>query len=123
MAFPELTDRLFHLLRIKRSGQPATTIEMDRCLTDEERELIEWLLRHGEPNAADCLSQVDTIRVRGGCSCGCPSIQLTVPQTTPTVISTDRTLAEFIGTVDRETVGVILGQAWGRLVGLEIWAY
>ena len=123
MAFPELTERLFRLLQIKQSDVPATTIDLDRPLTTEEGALIEWLLLHGEAGAQDFLPQVKAARVHGRCSCGCPSIDMVVSQTTPAATVEVRLLADFVGTVEKELVGVLLHQCGGRLAELEIYAF
>ncbi len=123
MALPELTDRLFRLLKINRPDIPATTIDLDRALTPEERVLIEWLLLHGTPDAKDFLPQMETVRVHGRCSCGCPSIDLAVPLTTPAVTSETRLLADFVGTVGKVLVGILVHQSCGRLGELEVYAF
>jgi hypothetical protein len=122
MPFPELTDRICRLLRINRRNEPATTIDVDRELTPKERELVEWLLLHGDPSAVQFLAQLEGIRVHGRCSCGCPSIDLSVCRQCPPAASETNLLADFVGMVHGAPVGVILHQRGGRLVELEVYA-
>lgn len=123
MPFPELTDRFSKLVGIKNSDEPAYSLPQDRSLTPEERTLIEWLLRHGEPNAQDFLPQLEAAHVYCKCSCGCPSIDIRIPETLPAAHSKTNMLADFIGKVYGNLVGVMLTQAGGRLSGLEIYAF
>lgn len=123
MPFLELRDRFFRLFKIKNPDEPATSIPLDRSLTLEERTLIEWLLRHGEPGASEFLPQLETAHVYLGCSCGCPTINIEVPDSIPAAHSRSNTLADFVADDGENPVGVILFQAGGRLSGLEIYAF
>lgn len=123
MPLPELTDRFFRLFDIKNSDEPATSIPLDRSLTLEERNLIEWLLLHGVPGASEFLPQLEAAHVHWGCSCGCPTINIEVPASIPAAHARSNTLADFVADVGENPVGVILFQAGGRLSGLEIYAF
>jgi hypothetical protein len=122
MAFPELTERLRRLLRIKYPKKPALSIPQNRLLTADERALAEWLLLNGEPEARDFLPQLATVRVRAKCGCGCPTIDLSVPRATASAHFEKRILADFVGTVDSNLVGVLLHQQGGRLCELEVYS-
>jgi hypothetical protein len=50
------------------------TTEEGRELISAETNLVAWLLRHGEAGAERFLSEVRSLRVVGGCTCGCASI-------------------------------------------------
>jgi hypothetical protein len=55
------------------SEKPAIISE-DRPLTEEERELLIWLIEHKQTGTEDYLSQVDCLRVVSRCGCGCASV-------------------------------------------------
>ena len=59
------------MIRSHRAGAP-------RQLSDAELELIEALLGAAGTGAGRFLGQLAKIQVVGGCSCGCPSIDLAV---------------------------------------------
>ena len=97
------------------------TLDEDRPLTAEEKRLAEYLLRHvAPPGAVAFIPQLDHARVTGRCSCGCPTIDLTVPQEfrVPNPPE-DRPLADATGRVSGKLVGVMLFQSLGLLSLLE----
>jgi hypothetical protein len=49
-----------------------------RPLTERERELLAFLLKHGEPEAAAFVDQLPEVTVVSHCSCGCPTLDLAV---------------------------------------------
>src|SRR5437764_301468 len=57
---------------------PVETIPDVRDLRRDERDLIAWLLEHGEPEAVAYVSQLPDVTVVSHCSCGCPTIDLAV---------------------------------------------
>jgi hypothetical protein len=123
MPFPELMDRLFRLFNIKNSDEPALSIPQDRPLTSDEKTLIEWLLIHAEPNASEFLPQLEAARVCWKCGCGCPTINIEIPQPVSSAHAQTNLLSDLVGEVDGKLVGVMLTQAGGRLSGLEIYAF
>lgn len=50
-----------------------------RALGGRERDLLVWLLEHGPTDATNFIPQLDVIEARNSCSCGCPSIEFSVP--------------------------------------------
>jgi hypothetical protein len=69
-------------------------ISEKRPLSDQERSLLDWLLRHGTPEAGDYASQLPQVTVVSRCGCGCPTIDLAVagrsaPPGSPTTILAD----------------------------------
>jgi hypothetical protein len=50
-----------------------------RPLTAEEHQLLAWLLGHEAVGSAELVAQLNDIRVRKGCSCGCPGIEFDAP--------------------------------------------
>ena len=94
-----------------------------RPLTDEERNLLEWLLASGSPDAKPYVSQIATVNVVGKCTCGCPTIDLALGdreqrKTSPSII-----LADFVGkTPEGIEVGVIVHAREGEISELEVYA-
>lgn len=80
-----------------------------RPLTEEDRILLEWLLLSGSSDTKSYRSQIANVNVVGGCTSGCPSIDLApgdreLRKTGPSMI-----LAEFVGkTPEGIEVGLIL---------------
>jgi hypothetical protein len=96
-------------------------MDEDRPLTPEERAIAERLLRCAAPEEALAfIPQLDQARVTGRCSCGCPTVDLTVP---PELRVADpppgRPLADATGRVNGKLVGVMLFQSGGLLSLLE----
>jgi hypothetical protein len=97
------------------------TISQDRPLSAEERAIAEHLLRHAAPpEAIPFITQLNHARVTGRCPCGCPTIDLSVPQE----LRVDdpppnRPLADASGRVNGKLVGIMLFQSGGLLTLLE----
>ena len=47
-----------------------------RPLTQEERNLLEWLIANGSVDAKEYSPQLADLTVVGTCTCGCPTIDL-----------------------------------------------
>lgn len=104
-----------------RRERPASTVDEDRPLSAAERAVAERLLRDCAPPAALAfLPQLDHARVTGRCSCGCPTVDLSVPtQFRVADPPPNRPLADAFGRVDGKLVGVMLFHAGGLLCLLE----
>lgn len=104
-----------------RSVRPARTLDEDRALTPDEEQLAEYLLRYAAPpEALAFIPQLGHARVTGRCSCGCPTIDLTVaPEFRVLNPPQDRPLADATGRVAGKLVGVMLFQSRGLLSLLE----
>lgn len=106
-----------------RQNKPATTVEEDRPLSEGERTLAERLLRDFSPPPAFAfLGQLDHARITGRCTCGCPTVDISVPTEfrieNPPL---DRPLVDAFARVDGKLVGVMLFQTGGLLSLLEIY--
>ena len=99
-------------------------MDEDRPLSDTERSLAERLLRDfSRPEAMAFLPQLSHARVTGRCSCGCPTVDLTVPTEFRVANPpSDRPLADAFGRVDGKLVGVMLFEESGLLCLLEVYA-
>ena len=115
---PAQIERAFRVnMNEKESVSP---IRVDRPLTDEERSLIRWILKHGEPEAAGFLEQLDRARVIGLCPCGCASIDFTIDGL-PTPPPGVHVLGDFIHGDESNLAGVFVFEAGGILKGLEVY--
>lgn len=126
MDLPSLLSQLRRSFRSNPNGaskaeEPATTIPVDRPLSEAERAIAEWLLHHANPPATSFLPQLDLAHVTGHCSCGCPTIDLRVPEEIPRAEPRDNPIGDAIGEVNGNMVGVMLLQANGHLACLEIY--
>jgi len=110
-----------NLLDRFRRDKPVRTLDEDRPLSADERALVERLLREfSPPEAVVFLPQLDHIRVTGRCSCGCPTVDLTVPpEFRVTSPCPERPLADAMGRVNGKVVGIMLFHNGGLLCLLE----
>ena len=89
---------------------------MDRPLTDRELAVLDWMLR-GVPDEASFRAQVPTLRVRGSCSCGCPTIDFVPPGSQlGSPLSRE-------GWVRGSAIGVTLFADQSQLTSLEVTVY
>src|SRR6478752_3610095 len=86
---------------------------MDRPLTDLERAILVWMLEADFEGYDEYREQINGLRVRGGCGCGCPSIDFVAPGT-----GLGYPLARE-GWIRGEAVGIALFAKDGRLTSLE----
>ena len=94
-------------------------IPEERPINDAERELLLWLLRNGVPGAQLLTKQVDGLRVKSKCSCGCPTVDFEISGEAKPM---PRILADVYGkTAKGEEVGVILWADEGRISSLEVY--
>lgn len=94
-----------------------------RPLSDREREVLVWLLNHGPEGASSFLPQLDFVEARSSCSCGCPSIDFSLPVDAPFDHSLQgmRLFAE--GHTGTDEVGIMLTVGSGVLSDLEVYTY
>ena len=91
-----------------------------RPVTPEELALLNWLLKHGLPEARTFAPQLEKIRATPWCDCGCPSISLHVEDGLPLGIGSRSPIADFVGTTQEgKKVGLLLFQKDGKLDLLE----
>jgi hypothetical protein len=94
---------------------------LKRPITEQEGQLIKWLLEHGAPGSNQFISQVDSLIVSSKCGCGCPTVNF-VRQGECVESDNKHILADYLATVDGRDVGVILFQRQGRLSSLEVYS-
>ena len=96
-----------------------------RPLTTTERALLDALLAHDFPGAAELRAQVRRATSTPGCTCGCGTLDLQVPDDVPA--ATVGGPASVEGTVrdaDGDPIGgVLLFVEQGRLSRLDVYSY
>jgi hypothetical protein len=100
--------------------QPFTPIPDDRPLTDRKRDLVRWMLQHGDPEAAAYLEQLDRARVISRCPCGCASIDFAI-EGIPRREGGMRILADFEFGDEKHPCGIFVFENNGTLAGLEVY--
>ncbi len=98
-----------------------------RGLSVAEHDLLPWLLTRGaEITGADTargtafLPQLGFLRVVGRCSCGCPTIDLSLEELSLAVDAVTETIADVEGRSPQGTqIGIILRAVGGRITELE----
>jgi hypothetical protein len=90
-----------------------------RPASDEERDFIDWLLRHAATTSAEhFLTQVPNLQVVGVCGCGCPSVDFQVGGQDANAFI----IADAYGTSPEGVpVGVLLWGKQDRISGLEVY--
>jgi hypothetical protein len=81
-----------------------------------------WVLEHGPINATNFLP-TGTIEARSSCSCGCPSIEFSVPADTSFIDSPQGMRAHFLGRSGEDEVGLMLTAGSGVLSELEVYTF
>ena len=95
----------------------------DRLLTAQEAALVQWLLEHGNPDAAEFLPQIADARVVSRCPCGCASIDFSIGGVIPPAGTGMHILSDYVWqAADGAHCGVFVFARSGQLVGLEVWS-
>jgi len=93
-----------------------------RALTEEERALLVWLIRNGDPDALSYAGQLSEITVVGMCTCGCPSIDLALRGAECRKTGPSHLLVDLDGkTREGIEVGVMLHARDGEISELEVY--
>jgi hypothetical protein len=98
------------------------SLPVPRQLSAEERELVTWLLQHGEVAARAFLPQLDQATVAAHCQCGCASIDFAIAGQRPKTFSM-RVLSDYQW---RDEAGRLFGamvfEQDNLLAGLDLWS-
>jgi hypothetical protein len=89
---------------------------LDRPATQHERDIVRWLLEHGDPRHLQLASQIEELRVISKCTCGCPTVDFLALRKGQHLISDE------LATVDGQDVGVMLFECDGRISTLEVYS-
>lgn len=92
----------------------------DRPLSGAERELAEWMLTHGVPDAPQFLAQLRVARVVARCGCGCASVDFAVDGM-PAPKGPLRVLGDYLIGEPPEA-GVMIFEQSGVLGGIEVYS-
>ena len=96
-------------------------IRANRDLTSEERNLVRWMLEHGEPEAVGFLPELDRAQVLPTrCPCGCASINFSIDGK-PQASGSMRLIADFLYGGQSDLCGAFLFVQEERLSGLEVY--
>lgn len=97
-------------------------IAENRDLTAQEKELVQWLLQHGNADAQQFLSQLTHARVHSRCPCGCASIDFAIAGQRPKTF-TMRVLSDFLWKDQNDHLfGAFVFEQDGLLAGLDLWS-
>ena len=103
-------------------AHPPTQVEENRDLTAKERELVQWLLEHGNANARNFIPQLMQASVRSRCSCGCASIDFAIAGQRPKHFAM-RVLSDFQWKDQNQHLfGAFVFEQDGLLAGLDLWS-
>tara|TARA_R110000868_G_scaffold304437_9_gene565105 strand:+ start:16696 stop:17064 length:369 start_codon:yes stop_codon:yes gene_type:complete len=90
---------------------------LNRKLTHQEEELVNWLIKNGQNSNESYLDQVNKLRVAGYCNCGCASIDFLKECSSMNIISDYL----FKDENNKET-GIFLFAEDDKLAGLELYS-
>jgi hypothetical protein len=96
-----------------------------RPLTPDEETLLRWSLEHGSKEAKSYLPQIEGMRAKSSCTCGCPSVALVVSDDAPSAHDAkDRIVVDLLGqTAEGIGVGLLIFQDGGKLSELEVYPW
>jgi hypothetical protein len=96
-------------------------IKLNRPPTTAEKNLIDWMLEHGELEAQDYLPQLKQVRVSNfRCPCGCASLDFVMPGSTEPV-GEIQPIAEYIFGNGGELSGIFVCTSKRVLAGHEVY--
>jgi len=95
---------------------------VERCLTERERQTTEWLLEHGNTDAATYVSQLADATVVGVCGCGCASVNFAIRGNEPEPAGM-HILSDYYWIDEKNhTGGIFVFAISGQLAGLEVYS-
>lgn len=94
-----------------------------RPLSEQERDLVRWMLQHGEPGAERFLDQLDEAVVSGVCGCGCASIDFQIGDRHPDRKSGMTILSDYLYGTESLPFGAFVFAHGDTLGGLEVYGF
>ena len=92
-----------------------------RPLTQQESDLVRWLIEHAQADVRDLLSQIERLTVASKCTCGCPTVDFALDGV-PVERKGEKVISDWLAEVDGEPVGVMLFQTNGKISTLEVYS-
>ncbi|MGA3046565.1 MAG: hypothetical protein ABSD67_08085 [Terracidiphilus sp.] len=92
---------------------------LNRPLTQQERNLVRWLIDHSHRDAGSLLPQVERLSVVAKCNCGCPTIDFALDGQ-PVAKKGGRLVSDWLAEVEGMPVYVQLWQSNDRISTLEV---
>jgi hypothetical protein len=94
---------------------------LNRPLSDQESELLTWLLEHGFRGAQELVSQIPKLTVVGICTCGCPTIYFAFDGV-PVKRKGEQLISDYIAELDGHQMGLMVFQTDGLLSSMEVYS-
>jgi len=95
--------------------------QVRRPLTQQERDLVRWLIEHAHRDVGDLLSQIERLTVASKCKCGCPTVDFALDGM-PVERRGEQLISDWLAEVEGEPVGVMLFQTNGIISTLEVYS-
>ena len=95
----------------------------DRPLSNQEIELVRWLLENAYKDARNYLPQIGKLRVISRCGCGCASVDFKFDGVAPNRKSGMDVLSDYYwGTGGKDLCGIFVFARDEKLAGLEVYS-
>lgn len=92
-----------------------------RSVSQEEVEVISWLIEHGEPSVRQYANTLEGLTVVAKCNCGCPTVYFQIDGD-PATRKGEQIISDHLGTVAGQDVGVMLFALNDQLSSLEVYS-
>jgi hypothetical protein len=94
---------------------------LNRPLSQQERDLVRWLIEHSHVDWSRLLPQVDRLSVVWRCNCGCPTIDFALDGV-PVGSKGEKLVSDWLAEVEGMPVGAMLWQTNDRISTLEVYS-
>jgi hypothetical protein len=94
---------------------------VQRPLTEQECDLVRWLIEHSHLDSSRLLSQIERLSVAEKCSCGCPTVYFALDGV-PVTRKGEQLISDWRAEVDGNGVGVMLFQTDDGVSSLEVYS-
>lgn len=94
-----------------------------RPLSAKERNLVRWMLQHGESGAKTFIPQLDDAVVSGVCGCGCASIDFKIGDSHPDRKKGMTILSDHLYGPESNPFGAFVFAYGDTLGGLEVYGF
>jgi hypothetical protein len=94
---------------------------VQRPLTEQECDLVRWLIEHSHLDSSRLLSQIERLSVAEKCSCGCPTVYFALDGV-PVTRKGEQLISDWRAEVDGNGVGVMLFQTDDGVSSLQVYS-